>query len=66
MGTSVARLLIVAAAATTAIAGATAVASAAPKARGDEVVIAFERGEIRSPYVVGALWGGNEAPPETR
>jgi uncharacterized protein involved in type VI secretion and phage assembly len=32
---------------------------------GDEVLVAFERGELRSPYVVGALWNGSRKPPLT-
>jgi uncharacterized protein involved in type VI secretion and phage assembly len=32
---------------------------------GDEVLVAFEGGEPRRPYVVGALWNGKDAPPET-
>jgi uncharacterized protein involved in type VI secretion and phage assembly len=31
---------------------------------GDEVLLAFEAGEPRRPYVVGALWNGKDAPPE--
>jgi uncharacterized protein involved in type VI secretion and phage assembly len=31
----------------------------------DEVLIAFEGGDPRRPYVVGALWNGSDAPPET-
>ena len=30
----------------------------------DEVLVAFEAGEPRRPYVVGALWNGRDAPPE--
>jgi uncharacterized protein involved in type VI secretion and phage assembly len=30
---------------------------------GDEVLVAFEGGEPRRPYVVGALWNGKDAPP---
>ena len=30
----------------------------------DEVLIAFEAGDTRRPYVVGALWNGSDAPPE--
>lgn len=30
----------------------------------DEVLVAFEGGDPRSPYVVGALWNGSDAPPE--
>ena len=29
----------------------------------DEVLIAFEHGDMRFPYVVGALWNGKDAPP---
>lgn len=32
---------------------------------GQEVLVAFERGDVRFPYVVGALWNGNEKPPTT-
>jgi len=32
---------------------------------GDEVLVAFERGDMRFPYVVGALWNGRDTPPET-
>jgi uncharacterized protein involved in type VI secretion and phage assembly len=31
----------------------------------DEVLVAFERGDIRSPYVVGSLWNGDRKPPVT-
>jgi uncharacterized protein involved in type VI secretion and phage assembly len=31
----------------------------------DEVLVAFEHGDVRRPYVVGALWNGSDAPPET-
>ncbi len=30
---------------------------------GDEVLVAFERGDLRFPYVLGALWNGNDKPP---
>jgi uncharacterized protein involved in type VI secretion and phage assembly len=30
----------------------------------DEVLIAFEAGHPRRPYVVGALWNGQDKPPE--
>jgi uncharacterized protein involved in type VI secretion and phage assembly len=31
----------------------------------DEVLVAFEGGDARRPYVVGALWNGSDAPPES-
>lgn len=31
----------------------------------DEVLVAFEHGDIRFPYVLGALWNGKDAPPAT-
>lgn len=31
----------------------------------DEVLIAFEHGDMRFPYVVGALWNGKDSPPTT-
>src|SRR6266705_6092195 len=30
----------------------------------DEVLVAFEGGNPRRPYVVGALWNGQDKPPE--
>src|SRR3974390_1206682 len=32
---------------------------------GQEVLVAFDRGDVRFPYVVGALWNGKEGPPTT-
>lgn len=32
---------------------------------GDEVLVAFEREDLRFPYVLGGLWNGKEGPPET-
>ncbi len=29
----------------------------------DEVLVAFDRGDIRLPYVVGSLWNGQDTPP---
>jgi len=29
----------------------------------DEVLVAFEHGNVGSPYIVGALWNGKDAPP---
>jgi uncharacterized protein involved in type VI secretion and phage assembly len=31
----------------------------------DEVLVAFEHGDINHPYVLGALWNGQDKPPET-
>ncbi len=31
----------------------------------DEVLVAFEHGDVRFPYVLGALWNGKDAPPGT-
>lgn len=31
----------------------------------DEVLVAFEGGDPRCPYVVGALWNGRDTPPES-
>ena len=31
----------------------------------DEVLVAFEHGDIRFPYVLGALWNGKDKSPET-
>ena len=30
---------------------------------GDEVLVAFEREDLRFPYVLGGLWNGKEKPP---
>lgn len=32
---------------------------------GDEVLVAFEREDMRFPYVLGFLWNGKEKPPES-
>lgn len=32
---------------------------------GDEVLLAFDQGDIRYPYMIGALWNGQDAPPQT-
>jgi uncharacterized protein involved in type VI secretion and phage assembly len=32
---------------------------------GDEVLVAFERGDLRFPYVVGSLWNGVDKSPAT-
>src|SRR5207249_10386938 len=31
----------------------------------DEVLVVFEGGDTRRPYVIGGLWNGSDAPPET-
>ena len=31
----------------------------------DEVLVAFDHGNINHPYVIGALWNGVDTPPET-
>lgn len=31
----------------------------------DEVLVAFEHGLVDSPYVIGGLWNGSDAPPRT-
>ena len=31
----------------------------------DEVLIVFEGGDPRRPYVIGALWNGSDSPPES-
>ncbi|MEB3233621.1 MAG: VgrG-related protein [Leptolyngbyaceae bacterium] len=30
----------------------------------DEVLVAFEHGDIRRPYIIGAVWNGKDKPPE--
>jgi uncharacterized protein involved in type VI secretion and phage assembly len=32
---------------------------------GDEVLVAFEREDLRFPYILGALWNGKDTPPIT-
>lgn len=32
---------------------------------GDEVLIAFEHGQVDHPFVVGSLWNGKDDPPES-
>lgn len=31
---------------------------------GDEVLVAFDRGDVDKPFVIGALWNGKDNPPE--
>ncbi len=33
--------------------------------RGDEVLVVFNHGDVREPYVIGSLWNGNGKPPVT-
>ncbi|MGH9372629.1 MAG: phage baseplate assembly protein V [Vicinamibacterales bacterium] len=33
---------------------------------GDEVLVAFEHGDARKPYVLGLLWSGKDTPPAQR
>ena len=30
---------------------------------GEEVLVAFNHGDIREPYIIGCLWNGQDAPP---
>jgi uncharacterized protein involved in type VI secretion and phage assembly len=30
----------------------------------DEVLVAFEQGDLRRPYIIGALWNGVDTPPK--
>jgi phage baseplate assembly protein V len=30
---------------------------------GDEVLVAFNHGDIREPYIIGCLWNGQDSPP---
>lgn len=31
----------------------------------DEVLVAFEHGDVRCPYILGGVWNGKDAPPTT-
>jgi uncharacterized protein involved in type VI secretion and phage assembly len=32
---------------------------------GDEVLVAFEQGDVNHPYIIGSLWNSKDKPPET-
>jgi uncharacterized protein involved in type VI secretion and phage assembly len=32
---------------------------------GDEVLVAFEQGDINHPYIIGTLWNGKDKPPQS-
>jgi hypothetical protein len=32
---------------------------------GDEVLVTFEQGDARRPYVIGGLWNGHDSPPKS-
>lgn len=32
---------------------------------GDEVLVAFDQGDVNFPYILGGLWNGQDKPPET-
>jgi uncharacterized protein involved in type VI secretion and phage assembly len=31
----------------------------------DEVLVAFENGDVNKPFIIGSLWNGKDAPPDT-
>ena len=33
---------------------------------GDEILIAFQHGDVRSPVVVGNLWNSSDRPPSSK
>ena len=33
--------------------------------QGDEVLVAFDNGNLKLPYVIGGLWNGQDKPPDT-
>ena len=39
--------------------------TAIPLAIGDEVLVAFEKGDVGRPFVIGNLWNGADSPPES-
>lgn len=32
----------------------------------DEVLVAFDHGDVRHPYIIGALWNGSDTPPQEK
>ena len=32
----------------------------------DEVLVAFDHGDVRAPYIIGSLWNGIEKPPQEK
>jgi len=32
----------------------------------DEVLVAFDHGDVRAPYIIGSLWNGLEKPPQEK
>lgn len=32
----------------------------------DEVLVVFEHGDVRSPFIIGALWNGTDTPPSEK
>jgi uncharacterized protein involved in type VI secretion and phage assembly len=32
---------------------------------GDEVLVAFDQGDVQHPYIIGFLWNGQDKPPRT-
>jgi uncharacterized protein involved in type VI secretion and phage assembly len=33
---------------------------------GDEVLLLFEHGDVRFPYIIGGVWNGTDQPPQNR
>jgi uncharacterized protein involved in type VI secretion and phage assembly len=32
----------------------------------DEVLVAFDHGDVRAPYILGAVWNGTDKPPQEK